>query len=116
MVCFALETTHPTPDQINQGLAQDYRRLFTTTEDKLKQLSKGQLVEKALLLSDFDSFVQAEKTSGTFLPKCIQIDWCICNVKDNFKVVEVATVFVNPGVPISNDTTLSTGLTQEKID
>ena len=116
MVCLAVETTHPTADQLNSGQAQNYRRLFATSEDRLKQLTNGQLEEKALLLTDFEELIQAEKTSGSFLAKCVQLDWCICNVKDNFKVVEVATVIVNPVMPINAETASSTGLTQEKID
>ena len=79
-------------------------------------MSNGQFEEKALLLTDFDELIQAEKTSGSFLPRCIQLDWCICNVKDNFKVVEVVTVIVNPGIPINAETTEATGVSQEKID
>ena len=116
MVCFALETTHPTTDQLNSGKVQNYRRLFIANEDRLKQLTKGQLSEQALILSDFDQLIQAEKTSGIFLPKCLQIDWCICNVKDNFKVVEVATAIVKQDEPINVETASATGLVQEKID
>ena len=46
----------------------------------------------------------------------MQLDWCICSVKDNFKVVEVVTVIVNPGVQINIETTQKSGVTQQKVE
>lgn len=44
------------------------------------------------------------------------MDWCICNVRQNFKVVEVACVYIDTGEPVSPETDQRTGVTQEKID
>ena len=44
------------------------------------------------------------------------MDWCICNVRQNFKVVEVACVYIDSGEPVSPETDQRTGVTQEKID
>ena len=57
MICLAIETTHPTAEQLGSGQAKNYRRLFITAEDRLKQLSNGALEEKALLLTDFEELL-----------------------------------------------------------
>ena len=82
----------------------------------MKQLSNGKLGETAIKLTEFEQAIDAEKSEGKFLPRCVQLDWCICSVKDNFKVVEVVTVIVNPGVQINIETTQKTGVTQQKVE
>ena len=116
MVCFALETTQPTAAQIEQNQAKDYRRLFTQQGDRLKELTKGQISEKATLITDFQAVIQAEQMSGAFLPKIVQMDWCICNVRQNFKVVEVACVYIDTEESISPETEQITGVNQDKIN
>ena len=115
MVCFALETTQPTQAQIEQNQVKDYRRLFTQQGDRLKELTKGQLTEKATLITDFQAVIQAETMSGAFLPKIVQMDWCICNVRQNFKVVEVACVYIDTEESISPETEHVTGVNQAKV-
>ena len=78
-------------------------------------MTNGHLQETATLLTDYETAIQAEKLNGTFLPKTVQMDWCICNVRENFKVVEVACVYIDTGEPISMETEQRTGVNQEKV-
>ena len=44
------------------------------------------------------------------------MDWCICNVRQNFKVVEVACVYIDTEESISPETEQITGVNQDKIN
>ena len=41
--------------------------------------------------------------NGAFLPKTIQMDWCICSIRDNFKAEKVSSIFIKTGEPLSYD-------------
>ena len=64
---------------------------------------------------DFGAAIQAEKNSGAYLPKTIQMDWCICSIRDNFKAEKVSTKFIDTGEKLNAETIKETGVTQEHI-
>ena len=104
VVCLSLETTQPA-QQAN------YRRLFA--DERLNRHSKGQLSDSAKAL-DLANLAAFKSEQGDNLPRLVHLDWTICSVKE-FKVLEVASVFVNPDQPIDQATSNFTGVTQDMI-
>lgn len=102
LVCLALETTS-SPNNL--------RRLFATPVDKLSQLSGGAKQEVAPAIADLKAFLES---NSAVTPRLVHLDWCVCSVKD-FKVLDSAHAFVNPGVPIDAATTAQTQITQDLI-
>ena len=49
------------------------------------------------------------------MPKTLQMDWCICSIKDNFKAEKVSSVFIDTGEKLNSETKRYTGVTQEVI-
>ena len=49
------------------------------------------------------------------IPRVIHLDWCVCSVKD-FKVLDSANAYINPGVSIDDATTAQTQVSQALID
>ena len=92
MVCFALETTWPATNC--HEIMQPFRKL---------KIEQGELGENSTMPLDLNAAIQAEKVGGAFLPKTIQMDWCICSVRDNFKAEKVSSIFINSGEPLSNE-------------
>ena len=60
---------------------------------------------------DFGAAIEAEKSNGAYLPKTIQMDWCICSIRDNFKAEKVSTVFIDTGEKLNLETIRETGVT-----
>ena len=99
VVCLSLETTQPA-----QQLG--YRRIFT--DDRLATHSKGQQTDSAQAL-DLANLASIHSQHGDKVPRLVHLDWTICSVKE-FKVLEVASVFVNPDQPIDQATESFTGV------
>ena len=51
---------------------------------------------------------------GANVPRLVHLDWTICSVKE-FKVLEVASVYVNPDQQIDANTQTFTGVSQDVI-
>ena len=49
------------------------------------------------------------------IPRVIHLDWCVCSVKD-FKVLDSANAFINPGISLDQATTETTQVTQEMLN
>jgi hypothetical protein len=89
VVCLSLETTQPA-SQTN------YRRSFC--DNRLSELSKAKFSDSATAL-DLNNLGAFKTEQGDKLPRLVHLDWTICSVKE-FKVLEVASVYVNPGAPL----------------
>lgn len=104
VVCLTLETT--------LSASCNLRRLYATAEcDRLQQLTGGVLREQAPAIPDLGAFFAI---NSNVVPRVIHVDWCVCTVND-FRVLESAHAFVNPGVPIDGPTTAQTKVTQDII-
>ena len=103
LICLAIETT---------ASYNNLRRLFATQTDRLNVLTGGARQETAPAITDLDSFLAA---NSSVIPRVVHIDWCVCSVKD-FKVLESAHAFVNPGIDMDDATMEQTKLTQKLIN
>ena len=91
LICLAVETT---------ASYNNLRRLFATPTDRLSFLTGGARQETAPAITDLDAFLAA---NSTVIPRVVHLDWCVCSVKD-FKVLESAHAFVNPGNDLDETT------------
>lgn len=94
------------------SLGVDMRRNFATADDRLSQLTQGARQETAPVISDLNDYLAK---NAEVMPRVIHLDWCVCSVKD-FKVLDSANAFVNPGFPLDPATTQTTLVTQSMID
>ena len=99
VVCIALDTT-----------SVKHRRLFATQHDMLNELTNGSFSEFYPVVADLSEL----KASG---PKLIQLVWCVCQVRDEFKVVDFDKAIVNhpSGIWLDDLTIGRSGVTQEMV-